>query len=215
MTVRLSPYVPPRETTVARQLWGGATYARGLLQHAERWGVDRVRAWAENDRLELTLPLAILRGAPMGAVVDVAASWWLAALEELGGFEALGWSRDDRSCAESCVLAAIAPDVSVAALADLRGQAIGLAGRQSEGRGRYHLLTAAAHLGGLGVARVRRPTGAMADGEGLAEHLLEALREASARGGLFGPNVDAWTEAQIALAHARMDETASVEDAAE
>lgn len=202
MTRRLCSFVPPKGALVARRLWAGAVYSRDLLRQAERWGADSARAWAEHVRLELALPLAVLRGAPIAAVAEVAAAWWFDAVEQLE--PGIGWTRDERHAAEGCVIGAMAPDVSVAAIVEVRGHLIELAGSKDPAA-RYHALTAASHVGGLGIARVRRPT---ADGEGVAEHLLEALSGGAGTVDLFAPrvDVDGWASAQLALARARLDQ---------
>jgi hypothetical protein len=187
LEVRLSGRVPAPQT-VARQLWIAGVYGSELLAVAERWPTLDT-AWEHCARLELVIPLAVLRARPMVDVVRVARDWVLTARERIGD---LGWPVEDRRLAAGALAASIAPDVDVVRLAELRDRALERAGQRADGRHRYRLLTAVAHTANLGVRRVRTGFGAAADGELVAEHLIGALEEAEAtqQGDLFATPVD-------------------------
>lgn len=196
--LRISGHVPAG--WLARRLWAAGVYSRELLESVEHHATV-AEAWEACERLELVLPLAVLRGARMGRIASVAATWWEAAESRLGD---LGWCDEDAATAQACVFWARAPDIDVAGAETMRDRALERAGKRAPGRHRYRMMTAAAHLASLGVQRVRRPLSAAADGELVAEHLLGAVHDAAgaAAGDLFAEAPDAEGFARDALATA-------------
>lgn len=172
MDVRLSGYVPPAGT-VARRLWADGVYERAALEHALAWGGELERAWAECDRLELLLPIALARGAPLDRVTLVARGWILAARTALG--DDLGWPPEDRALAAEILADAIAPDIDRAHLALLGMRAVERAGARAGGEHRYALLTACSELAQLGCKRSRNGFAASSNCEHLAAVLVAAV----------------------------------------
>jgi hypothetical protein len=201
-TIRISPYVPPARCTVARALWRDGVYSGELLKHAERWGSDLDRAWAENDRLELAMPLAIVRCVP---ALDVArfARLLVASMCELLPLE-VTWPLGDIGILNACLAGAVAPDVDVPALMTDRGLALERAGRRSDGIHRYRILTAAAHVASLGLLRLSH-AGARGSADAclVVEHSIGALRDARTVSDLFSARIDVDAFEQTAMARAR------------
>ncbi len=202
--IRLGAYRPPEAARIARRLWAEGVYVRELLERAERWEGDGARAWAECERLELALPLALLRGASVDALAGVARAWWHSAVHRLGGLEALAWSGDDRYLALRCVDGAAEPDVDLERLIGVRAAALGRV--RGPGRHRYRLLTAAAHVAGIGIQRVRQPLSVYADAMLVGEHLAGAVHDAADAADLFsGPvDVDAFVRSALELAREQL-----------
>lgn len=207
--LRIGGHVP--RAWLARQLWAAGVRDPELLEHAERW-ITLEEAIAECDRVELLLPLAVLRGSASGRVdpatldrvAGVARAWWRTAVERLDGLEALSWGEADRELATRAVDLAGAPDVDVATLIE---DAIPL-GRRATASGpglhRRRLQHAAAHVAILGAHRADAGFGAGASGWLAAASILGALEDAAAssREDLFqsAPDVEAWKAAALGFA---------------
>jgi hypothetical protein len=189
MEHRLSGYVPPENARIARALWAACVWDRALLEHAIRWGSDLELAWRENDRLEIALPLAMLRGVSLDRIASTARAWLLAALDDLGK-PVLGWPEDDRTLLYRCGNEACAPDVDVATLDALIAQCTKRCTAKAPGLYRASLLSAAASVACLGGRRVGWGVGAAACGELLAVELLDAFDEAAEARDLFAPRAD-------------------------
>jgi hypothetical protein len=183
--LRVSGYVPPIAATVARRLWAEGVFSRELLEHSTRWDSDVERAWRECDRLELVLPIAIVRGAPLARVAAVAAAWVRVVAPAPDEF---GWPPDDVGLLERCLVQSSAPDVDVAQLDAVIEQAIKrTADRRSPGTHRIPVLSAAAAVASLARRRVGFGFGAASFGEHVASALLATFEGEAVTLSLFEP----------------------------
>lgn len=139
---------PARSAHVARQLWAAGIYVPDAAALCESWGADFSRAWAECDRLDLVLPLALLRGARVEVVAGVALDWLLELRSALGSTVSGLVLAGELTTA---LLAELhAPDLDVA---ELTRRKLGYLTRAGQGAG-YHVRTALAYVVGLHLQRL-------------------------------------------------------------
>lgn len=202
MDVRLCEYVP-LSGTVARRLWRDGVGPRSALEHALRWGADVELAWQECDRLELVLPLALLRGAPIAAVAGVARTWVRDAFALLGELDCPPYDRD---LADRCLDEACAPDVDAQRLEELMASALERGDPRAPGH-RYILMTACGAVAELGRRRVGLGYFASAPASRCAHALVHVLDEVSEPRDLFSKRVDGagFIRGAIALAHRELE----------
>jgi hypothetical protein len=195
----------PREATIARALKHDGLRSVELLEHAVAWGADLGGAWDSCDCLELIFPLALLRGVARPTVTRALRELVIAVRVALP--HDLGWENGDRLLAFELLDQAIAPDLDVARLDELRGLAMARAGAKGGGRHRYRLLQAAAHVAELGLRRDSIGTGLSGAAWLAADLALGALVDEDGAADLFSGRVDveAFRVRGLELARSRME----------
>lgn len=154
---------------IARRLWAGGVYVPDAVQLIDAWQDDLERAWRECDRLELVLPLALLRGARTDDVAGCARAWLLDLRDVLAGTQS---GEHLASELRGDLLAQLdAPDLDKHEL-----QRRKLALLQRAGQVGHHVRTALAYLVSLHVQRLSiRSATAMHDAHLVGVHCLGAI----------------------------------------
>jgi hypothetical protein len=186
--LHMSTHPVPETAYIARELRADGVRSAELLDLAIGWGNDRERAWNECERLELIYPIAILRGASRPSILRGLRELVVAGRALLP--RSLDWELVDRELAAELLDGAIAPDLDLTHLEELRWRANDRLAVKTPARHRQHLMRACSCVAELAMRGDSPMLGASAPAYMAPEHVLGALVDEDGAADLFSSRID-------------------------